>query len=63
VKPNGEQFEADANFQVAHFNIRDPPVRLDRRWRVVNSFPSLAKDDLPAESRILGALTMAATLV
>jgi hypothetical protein len=21
VKPNGEQFEADANFLVAHFNI------------------------------------------
>ena len=63
VKPNGEQIEADANFHVWHFNIRDPTVPLDKRWRVVISFPSLTEDDLPAGSRILGDSTMAATLL
>jgi hypothetical protein len=63
VKPNGEQLEADANFNVWHFNIRDPSAPLDKRWRVVISFPSLTKDDLPAGSRILGDPAMAATLV
>jgi len=63
VKPNGEQLEADANFHVWHFNIRDPYAPLDQRWRVVISFLSLTKDDLPAGSRILGERTMAATLV
>jgi|SRR5215467_512318 len=35
----------------------------DERWRVVISFPSLTKDDLPTRSRILGDPTMAATLL
>jgi len=60
VKPNGEQLEADANFHVWHFNIRDSSAPLDQRWRV--AFPSLTKDDLPAGSRILGDTTIAATL-
>ena len=38
VKPNGEQLEADANFHVWHFNIRDPSVPLDKRWRGSSRF-------------------------
>jgi hypothetical protein len=53
VKPNGQQIKADANFHVWHFNIPDPSVPHDKRWRVIVSFPSLTKDDLPAGSRIL----------
>jgi hypothetical protein len=63
VKPNGEQLEADANFNVAHFYISDPSVPLDRRWRVVISFPSLTKEDVPLGSRILGDQAMAAILM
>ncbi len=63
VKPNGEQLEAVADFRVCYFNIRDPSAPLDERWRVVISFPALTKDDLPAGSRILGDLAMAATLL
>ena len=62
VKPNGEQLETDANIHVWHFNIRDISVPLDKRWRVVISFPTLAKDDLPAGSRILADLATAAAL-
>ncbi|HKD25609.1 MAG TPA: hypothetical protein VKC66_06800 [Xanthobacteraceae bacterium] len=63
VKPDGQQLEADANFHVWHFNIRDPSAPPDKRWRVVISFPSLTKDDLPAGSRILGDPVIAATLL
>jgi hypothetical protein len=54
VKPDGEQFDADARFYTWHFNIRDPEVPVDRRLRVVVSFPALTKDQLPVGSRILG---------
>ena len=63
MKPNGEQFDADANFYVWHFNIRDPSVPLDQRWRVVVSFPLLSRDNLPPGSRILGDRNLAAALV
>jgi hypothetical protein len=63
VKPNGEHFEADASFNIWHFNIRDPSAPLDKQWRVVVSFPSLAVDDLPKGSQILGDPAIAATLV
>jgi hypothetical protein len=62
VKPNGEKLEANANFQVWHFNVRDSSVPLDKRWRVVISFPSL-EGDLPVGSKILGDSTTAATLL
>jgi hypothetical protein len=62
MKPNGEQLDADANFLIWHFNIRNPSAPLDQRWRVIISFPSLTKDDLPAGSRILGDAAIAATL-
>ncbi|MEJ2694912.1 MAG: hypothetical protein P8166_18320 [Candidatus Thiodiazotropha sp.] len=63
VKPNGEQLDADANFHICHFNIRDPSVLLDRRWRVMISFPSMTKVDLPEGSKILGDPMLAITLL
>jgi len=63
VKPNGEELEADANFSASHFKLLDPSAPLDKRWRVVISFTSLTKDDLPVGSTILCDRTMAATLL
>ncbi len=63
VKPNGQQIKANANFHIWHFNIPDPFVPHDKRWRVVISFPSLTKDDLPAGSRILSAPTAEVALL
>ena len=63
VKPNGEELEADANFHASHFKLLDPSAPLDKRWRVVISFPSLTKDDLPVGTAILCDRTIAATLL
>jgi hypothetical protein len=51
--PDGEQFEAIAQFNIWHFNIPDPEVSDDRRWRVVVLLPDRTKDELPAGSRIM----------
>jgi len=63
VKPDGEQLEADANFHAWHFKVLDPSAPVDKRWRVVISFPSLTKEDLPAGSRILSDPALAGTLL
>jgi hypothetical protein len=63
VKPNGQRIKADANFHVCHFNIPDLSEPLDKRWRVIVSFPSLTEDDLPAGSRILSAHTAEVALL
>ena len=41
VRPNGQRITADANFHLCHFNIPDPSVSHDKRWRVILSFPCL----------------------
>ena len=53
AKPDGQQYEATAQFSVSHFNIRDPQVSIDRRWRVVVLLPDRTKDELPVGSKIL----------
>ena len=63
VKPNGEELEADANFRASHFELLNPAAPLDKRWRVVISFPSLTKDDLPVGSTILCDRSLAARLL
>jgi len=35
LNPNGGQYEASAQFNLEHFNIADPSVSIDQRWRVV----------------------------
>lgn len=53
VKSDTQQYEATARFDMSHFNIPDPKVSIDRRWRVVVVLPDRTKDDLPSGSRIL----------
>jgi hypothetical protein len=53
VRPDGEKFETAARFGLSHFRISDPAVSIDRRWRVVLSFPNAAKDLVPVGSKIL----------
>jgi hypothetical protein len=52
-KPNGQQYEATAQFSMTHFNISDPDVSIDKRWRVVVQFPDGKKDELPTGTKIL----------
>jgi hypothetical protein len=53
VRPDGKQFETTARFNLSHFNISDPSVSIDRRWRVVLSLPGRTKNELPVGSKVL----------
>lgn len=52
VRPDGSEGEAEARFGMAHFNISDPKVPMDRRWRVTVCFPDETKESIPVGSRI-----------
>jgi hypothetical protein len=52
ITPSGEQKEFQANFQMWHFNFRDPGVDISRHWRIVVSLPYASKEDVPVGSRI-----------
>lgn len=52
-RPDGSSCDVTARFGLTHFNIPDPEVSSDRRWRVVISFPDKTKADVPVGSRIL----------
>jgi hypothetical protein len=55
VRPDGAEFEATAQLNLAHVNIRDPKTPMDSRWRVVVAMPDRKKDELPLGSRILAS--------
>jgi hypothetical protein len=50
---DGTHCEATAQLVITHFNIRDPAVPQDRRWRLVVSFPALKKGDLPIGTKVM----------
>ena len=52
VTPEGQEVEAPAQFNMVHFNIRDPEASIDRRWRVVVSLPSGQKEQIPIGSKV-----------
>jgi hypothetical protein len=51
--PDGQSFQTRAELTLWHFNISDPNVPIDRRWRVIVSLPGRMKKDVPAGTRIL----------
>ena len=53
VRPDGEQFEAVAQFNMAHFNIRNPQVTIEQRWRIVVMLLSTDQDQVPIGSKLL----------
>jgi hypothetical protein len=52
-RPDGSSFASRINLYTSHFNIPDPTVPLDNRWRIVPTFPDLRADDVPIGSRVL----------
>jgi len=52
-KPDGTQYEATAKFHLEHFNISDPAVSIDKRWRVFVCLQEVSKEDIPIGSRVL----------
>jgi hypothetical protein len=53
VTPEGQAFEALAQFTRTHFKINDPTASVDRRWRVLLSLPEARKEQVPIGSRVL----------
>jgi hypothetical protein len=53
VKPDGQRIEATAQFNMTHFNISDPGVSIDRRWRLKVSLTDRKKEEIPIGSKIL----------
>ena len=50
--PNGKETEQEMHVGTWHFNIRDPEASVDKRWRVVLTFPSASKEQVPIGSRV-----------
>jgi hypothetical protein len=49
--PDGRQFEAVAQFNLTHFNIKDPQASVGRGWRILVTLPTTLKDQVPLGSR------------
>ena len=54
VTPDGHEFEALAQFNMTHLNIRGSGD-VDKRWRIVVCLPEERKDDVPIGSKIFVA--------
>ena len=52
-RPDGQEFEATAQLELTHFNIRDPQVSLDQRWKVTMWLTNTTKDGVPIGSKVL----------
>jgi hypothetical protein len=52
TKPDGQRYEAKAQFNLTHFNISDPKASIDNCRRIDVCFPETKKEELPAGSRI-----------
>ena len=52
TRPDGQQYEAAAEFSMSHFRLLDPRASIDKRWRVVVMLLNRKKDELPVGSKI-----------
>jgi len=52
LRPDGTEFDAVAQFNHSHFNIPDPSVSIDRRWRVTICILNVGKDEVPIGSKL-----------
>jgi hypothetical protein len=52
ITPDGREHEFAARFELIHFNIRDPNVGANRRWRVSVSLPCASKAAVPVGSKL-----------
>jgi len=53
TRPDGQQYEAAAQFSMSHFKLLDPKASIDKRWRVVVLLLNRKKEELPVGSKIL----------
>jgi hypothetical protein len=62
VLPVGKCREAKASLKVGHVNIPPAIGDEDRRWRLVVSFPTLTKEDVPIGSKVMVAVSLRAAI-
>jgi hypothetical protein len=53
TRPDGQQYDATAQFSMSHFRLLDPKAPMDKRWRVVVLLLGGKREDLPVGSKIL----------
>src|SRR5215813_13254890 len=53
VRPDGQQLEATARFDLTHLNIKSREALMDQRWRVTISIVDKSKEEVPIGSKIL----------
>ena len=53
VRPDGIELERRGEISLQHFNISDPHVSVDRRWRIGLLLTDAAQGDAPVGSKIL----------
>jgi hypothetical protein len=53
VTPEGQQYEAAAQFSMSHFKPIDPKVPIEKRWRIIVLLLDTKKEELPVGSKIL----------
>ena len=51
--PDGKRRAAKASLAAVHFRIPDPAASLDKRWRLVVSFPTMTKELVPIGSKVM----------
>lgn len=52
ITPEGKETVIKVHIGTWHFNIRDHEVDIDKRWRVILSFPDGNKDLIPIGSEV-----------
>jgi hypothetical protein len=58
ITPDGENRKTCACLMATHFNIPDPTVPADRRWRLVVSLPTMTKEEVPIGTKIMVAKSL-----
>jgi len=53
VLPDGKRRTAKASLAAVHFRMPDPAASLDKRWRLVVSFPTMTKELVPIGSKVM----------
>ena len=60
--PGSGRFEAQAQFNISHFNTSDPQAPLDARWRVTISLLNVTPAQAPVGSKLFASPDLAGIL-
>jgi len=55
IKPDGDHYEASAQFNMTHFSLTDRTAPADERYRVAVMLPDNRKEEVPVGSKIMAS--------